>query len=327
MNQHEQEVLMRTYKQLDQEQRYQIYAYRKVGKSQGEIAHEIGVHPSTISRELKRNTGNRGYRPKQAHERALFRRQQADKALKMVPEVIDFVEAKLLEDWSPEQISGIMKKEGGPWVSHERIYQHIWTDKQQGGTLYQHLRGSRKKRKKRYGTKESRGQIKNRVMIDQRPQEVDEKSRIGDWEIDTVIGANHKGALVTIVERVSKYTLIGNVPQKQAGLVSDLTIKLMSPYQKKVQTITADNGKEFAEHQRITQKLKAQVFFAHPYHSWERGLNENTNGLIRQYFPKGTSLEMVPDRKIKWVMDRLNHRPRKTLGFNTPYSVFHGTVP
>ena len=318
---------MRSYKQLDQAQRYQIYAYRKVGKSHSEIAQEIGVDPATISRELRRNQGARGYRPHQAHQKALARRQNASKSIKMTTEVIDWIEEKLCQDWSPEQISGPMKHRGSFSISHERIYQHIWPDKHLGGTLYKHLRWNQKKRQKRYGSKDSRGQIKNRVMIDQRPKEVEEKSRIGDWEIDTIIGANHKGALVTIVERVSKYTLIGNVPQKQAKLVANLTVDLLAPYQKKVHTITTDNGKEFTQHQHIAQALRTHVFFAHPYHSWERGLNENTNGLIRQYFPKGDSLEKVSNKKLQWVMDRLNHRPRKTLGFKTPDSIIHGTAP
>lgn len=318
---------MKHYKQLGQEERYQIYAYHKSGMRNQAIANELGVHPSTIGRELKRNSGLKGYRPKQAHQKMLQRRQGVPKAQKLTEVMKSRIQEKLQEDWSPEQICGTFRKAGVEMVSHERIYQYIWEDKLSGGRWYQHLRGSHKKRKKRYGSHEKRGQIKDKVMIDERPLEVEEKKEMGHWEIDTVIGANHKGALVTLVERVSKFTLIGQVPHKQASLVSAKSIELLKPYQDWVHTITTDNGKEFAQHQTISQQLKTQVYFAHPYHSWERGLNENTNGLIRQYFPKGTSLKNVEKEKLDWVMNRLNHRPRKTLGFRTLYEVFQGGTP
>lgn len=201
-------------------------------------------------------------------------------------------------------------------------YQHIWTDKRHGGTLYLHLRQSHKKRKKQYGSKDKRGQIRNRVSIDERPAIVEEKTRIGDWEIDTVIGQNHQGALVTIVDRVSKFTLIKKVDSKHAEVVTEATIILLKPYLDKALTITADNGKEFAGHETIKAHLNADVYFAHPYHSWERGLNENTNGLIRQYFTKGSSFEDITDADVEAVMHKLNHRPRKTLNYKTPHAVF-----
>jgi len=218
--------------------------------------------------------------------------------------------------------TGQLKEELGILISHERIYQHIWTDKRHGGTLYKHLRQSNKKRKKQYGSKDKRGQIRNRVSIDERPTIVAEKTRIGDWEIDTVIGQNHQGALVTIVDRVSKFTLIKKVDSKHAEVVTAATITLLQPYLDKTLTITADNGKEFAGHETIKEQLNADVYFAHPYHSWERGLNENTNGLIRQYFTKGSSFENITDDEVEAVMNKLNHRPRKTLKFKTPHKVF-----
>ncbi|MGZ4970570.1 MAG: IS30 family transposase, partial [Methylobacter sp.] len=205
---------------------------------------------------------------------------------------------------------------------HERIYQHIWTDKRNGGTLYQHLRHSHKKRKKRYGSKDKRGQIRNRISIDERPEIVAQKTRIGDWEIDTVIGKNHQGALVTIVDRVSKFTLIKKVASKHAEVVTEATVSLLQPYLDKTLTITADNGKEFAGHEKIKEQLNAVVYFAHPYSSWERGLNENTNGLIRHYFTKGSRFENITDDAVEAVMHKLNHRPRKTLNFKTPHEVF-----
>jgi transposase, IS30 family len=312
---------LKDYNQLTQGLRYQIAILKKAGKNQKDIARLVNVSPSTICRELQRNTGKRGYRPKQAQRKAETRRKLAVKPLKMTLAVIDLIEAKLGINWSPEQVSGWMKQEQGIAISHERIYQHIWTDKSDGGTLYQHLRHSGKKRKQ-YGSKDKRGQIRNRVSIDDRPLIVSEKTRLGDWEIDTVIGKNHQGALVTIVDRVSKLTLIKKVASKHADIVAEATITLLRPYLDKTLTITADNGKEFAGHEKIKAALGADVYFAHPYSSWERGLNENTNGLVRQYFTKGSSFENITDKDVDEVMEKLNHRPRKTLNYKTPHSVF-----
>ena len=313
---------MSNYKQLNQAQRYQIEILKKAGKNQKEIAALLGVSESTISRELTRNEGKKGYRPKQAQIKADNRKKQAVKALKMTPALILLIEARILLDWSPVQVSGQLKDELGILISHERIYQHIWTDKRDGGTLYTHLRQCHKERKKKYGSKDKRGQIRNRVSIDERPTIVAEKTRIGDWEIDTVIGQNHQGALVTIVDRVSKFTLIKKVDSKHAEVVTAATIILLQPYLDKTLTITADNGKEFAGHETIKEQLNANVYFAHPYCSWERGLNENTNGLIRQYFTKGSSFESITDDEVEAVMNKLNHRPRKTLKFKSPHTVF-----
>jgi len=312
---------LRNYNQLTQEQRYQIEILKKAGKNQKEIADLLEVSASTICRELQRNTGKQGYRPKQAQIKSESRRQKAVRPLKITPEVIALIDAKLMIDWSPEQISGWLRSEKGLLISHERIYQHVWSDKLNGGTLFQHLRHSGKRRKQ-YGSKDKRGQIRNRVSIDERPAIVGEKSRLGDWEIDTVIGKNHQGVLVTIVDRVSKLTLIQKVPSKHADVVAEATIQLLKPYVDKTLTVTADNGKEFAGHEKIKAALNADVYFAHPYSSWERGLNENTNGLIRQYFPKGSSFENITDKEIEEVMEKLNHRPRKTLNYKTPHSVF-----
>lgn len=236
----------------------------------------------------------------------------------MTAAVIIQIEEKIRLDWSPEQIPGTLAIS----ISHQRIYQHIWADRRNGDTLYQHLRHSNKKHKKRYGSKDKRGQIRNRVSIDERPEIVAQKTRIGDWEIDTVIGKNHQGALVTLVDRVSKFTLIKKVASKHTEVVTQATIGLLQPYLDKTLTITADNGKEFAGHEKMKEQLNAEVYFAHPYCSWERGLNENTNGLIRQYFTKGSRFESITDDEVEAVMHRLNHRPRKSLNFKTPHDVF-----
>jgi IS30 family transposase len=312
---------MRTYKQLTQEQRYYIFQLNKKDFTQDEIAQEIGVNKSTISRELKRNTGQRGYRPKQAQRKATERRQLASKAIKMTADMIEFVDNKLTEhQWSPEQISGWLLEEKKIAISHERIYQHIWDDKKQGGDLYQYLRCQGKKYQKRGSNgKRSRGQIIDRISIDDRPKVVDDKRRVGDWEIDTVIGKGHSGALVTIVERKTLYTLIARVNGKRADWVTQATIQLMEPFKDRLHSITADNGKEFAYHTQISKVLDTAFYFAHPYSSWERGLNENTNGLIRQYFPKKTDFKTVTNEEVYSVMEKLNNRPRKSLGFRTPF--------
>jgi IS30 family transposase len=318
---------LKNYSQLTQGLRYQIEILKKAGKNQKGIAELVNVSGSTICRELQRNTGKRGYRPKQAQRKAETRRKLAVKPLKMTLAVIDLIQAKLSINWSPEQISGWLKVEQDLFISHERIYQPIWADKLKGGFLYKTLRHSGKKRKQ-YGSKDKRGQIRNRVSIDDRPMIVSEKTRLGDWEIDTVIGKNHQGALVTIVDRVSKLSLIKKVASKHADIVTEATITLLRPYLDKTLTITADNGKEFAGHEKIKAALDADIYFAHPYSSWERGLNENTNGLIRQYFSKGSSFENITDKDVDEVMEKLNHRPRKTLNYRTPHAVFFAdTLP
>ncbi len=309
---------MSDYKQLTYEQRCQIEALKKSGMTQQQIANAVGARQPTISRELRRNTGQRGYRHKQAQRKAEERRHNATKAVKMTEPMIDRVEQKLAQKWSPEQISGWLCMEHGETLSHERLYQHIWEDKRAGGQLYTYLRRQGKKYQKRCNGKRSRGQIRNRVGIEERPGVVDEKSRVGDWEIDTVIGKGHSGALVTLVERVTQFTLVANVPNKSAEAVTAATIELLKPYRSVLHTITADNGKEFAYHEQLTAELGAAVYFARPYHSWERGLNENTNGLLRQYWPKSTDFKKVTGKEVTGVVTQLNQRPRKTLGFKTP---------
>ena len=310
---------MGTYHQLTAYQRYQIYALKKAGHDQQCIAATLAVSPATISRALRRNQGQRGYRPGQAHHKALARRRHKAKATKMTAAVIERIEADLRQEWSPEQIAGRLEATDGLRLSPQRIYQHIQADRQAGGTLYRHLRHRQKKRKKRDGKADARGQIKDRVSMDQRPAIVEEKSRIGDWEIDLVMGGQRTGALVSVVERRSRYTVLGKVPSKQAEHVAATTIALLAAHKGHTQTITADNGKEFAHHATISQALDAAVYFAHPYHAWERGLNENTNGLIRQYVPKGMALDTLSEAQIHHIMDRLNHRPRKSLAFQTPH--------
>jgi IS30 family transposase len=309
---------MRTYKQLTYEQRCQIEALKKSGMSQQSIADFVGTTQSTISRELRRNRGQRGYRHKQAQRLAMERQSGAAKSVKMTPDMVQRVEQKLRDNWSPEQISGWLAKERGESLSHERIYLHVWSDKCAGGDLHTHLRRSGKAYQKRRNGKRPQGRIRNRIGIEDRPSVVDEKSRVGDWEIDTVIGKGHRGALVTVVERATQFTLVAKVANKSASAVTAATIELLRPYKGSLHTITADNGKEFAYHEQLTTELGATVYFARPYHSWERGLNENTNGLLRQYWPKCTDFTKVTTREVDRNVRQLNRRPRKTLGFKSP---------
>ena len=318
---------MRKYRQLTEEDRIEIYAMRQAGKQQNLIAAKLGVHPSTISRELARNTGLRGYRPKQAHRKALHRRFTAGKAVKMNPRTVDYIQRKLAQEHSPEQIAQRMKLDPGwqgPAVSHERIYQHIWQDKANGGSIYKHLRiAGTKQRRKRRNSRDMRGTIKNRIGIEDRPAIVERKIRIGDWEGDTVVGKAHKGALVTLVDRKSKLTLIGKVNSYTADAVEKTIVNLMELLPRRNYTLTVDNGKEFASHESVSQTLRIRVYFADPYSAWQRGLNENTNGLIRQYVPKGSDIRTLTNEQIEHIMDRLNNRPRKSLGFLTPNEVFY----
>lgn len=308
------------YTQLTREQRYQIYILRKAGHLQNFIAREIGVHPATISRELERGCGRRGYRPKQADELASVRKRKRYRARSNAT-TWTVIESLVRQDWSPEQVSGWLIKEKQPSVSHERIYQYIYADKARGGTLFHHLR-CRKRRRKRYGSYDRRGQMPNCRSIEERPPIVEQRKRLGDWEADTIIGQNHQQAILSLTERKSKLCLLKKVERNTAEAVEHAIEELLRPLAAKVKTITSDNGREFANHQSIEKKLKATFYFAHPFAAWERGTNENTNGLVRQYFPKGSDFSKITDRDIQWVTARLNNRPRKKLNYRTPQRVF-----
>ena len=304
---------MESYTQLTYNQRYHIYTFMKAGFCQSEIAREIGVHKSTISREIRRNRGRRGYRPKQAHQFTIARRDKAKS--RITDEDWELIEELICLDWSPEQISDCCRVEQELQISHEWIYQYIYRDKKGGGSLWKHLR-CHKKRRKRYGSYDKRGQIPNRTSIDERPQVVEDRSRLGDWEADTIIGKGKKGAIVTLVDRKSRYLRMGLVSKRTKEAVKEMIISLLADFP--VHTITCDNGKEFTSHEEIATVLGAEVYFAHPYSSWERGTNENTNGLIRQYIPKNTDFSTLGKADILFAENRLNTRPRKCLSFKSP---------
>jgi IS30 family transposase len=313
---------MSRYRRVTYEDRCQIYALSKCGTGQESIASILGVSQSTVSRELRRNRGQRGYRFKQAEAKAQARQAIRSKPRKLTASVRRKVEAKLRQmRWSPEQISGWLRDQGIK-LSHERIYQMIWQDKRDGGNLWRSLRRRGKRYNKRAGNNAGRGLIPNRIDISDRPAIVARKARLGDWEGDTVASAGHKGGLLTLVERKSLLTKISKLRRSTARATQRATVRRLKPIGNFVHTITFDNGKEFAAHQDIAHALKAKIFFATPYHAWERGLNENTNGLIRDFFPKGTDFSTISNAEVAKVERLLNARPRKSLGFRSPQEVF-----
>lgn len=311
-----------SYEHISLTERHYIQVSRKEKMSQSKIAEVLGRSQGTISRELKRNRGQKGYRYKQADRFAHERHRSKRKAIKMTEEMQHIVSVCLLNDWSPEQIAGRLREEGVLSVHHETIYQYVLADKKSGGQLYTHLRHQRKTYRKRYGSAHNRTGIPDRRDIDERPVEVNNRERVGDWEADTVIGKNHKGAVITLDERKSKLRLAAPLPGKKAEYVKEAIITLLSPVKQFVETITFDNGKEFTLHKEIAKEIECDTYFAKPYHSWERGQNENANGLLRQYFPKSMELLDVTVQKVLSAVDKLNNRPRKCLNFQTPYEVF-----
>lgn len=315
------------YTHLTYEERCQIFGYLERKISISDIALALGRNKSTIYREVKRGTKKISYSAR--HANIYYKKQRAKniKNKRYHGFIKVYVQEKLAEKWSPEQISGRLKLDYPEHsISHETLYQHIWRDKKLGGTLYKNLRRKGRKYKKRDAKNRDRG-IFGRVDIDQRPVIVEEKSRIGDWEGDLIIGANHSGALTTMVDRASKFTKIGLVSAKKADLVRDEIIKIMQPLKEKTLTMTYDNGREFVQHQGISGALGAKTYFAKPYHSWERGLNEHTNGLIRQYLPKKTIFQGLCREKIQKIENALNNRPRKVLAYRTPNEVFFHNFP
>jgi IS30 family transposase len=311
------------YTQLINSQRYQIEAYLKAKYSITQIAMELGVHKSTISRELKRNSKKRSYNANYAQTISNKRRKEAYRHSVFDSNMKRYIDIKLTHyQWSPEQVKGRCDIDKTPMVSVERIYRYIYEDQSEGGTLYLHLRTARRWRKKRLNRKHQRGQIPNRIMIDQRPKAVDDKERLGDWEVDTIIGKNHKTAILTATERKSQFQSMVKTDGTKAASIKKQMINLLAPFKELVKTITSDNGKEFTEHQAIAKKLDTLFFFAEPYSPWQRGLNEYNNKLIRQYLPKKTDFNLINNKTINMIISKLNNRPRKLLGYKTPNEIF-----
>lgn len=314
---------MKKYKQLTHKERYQIYALIKEGLNYTQIARNIGYSKSTISREIKRNSNDKNtYHPDSASIESFARHKFKNKAIKINTTVEKYIRKYLKFDYSPEQIAGKLKLDKIVSLSHEAIYKYVYKNKDSGGRLYLQLPCKMKKYKSRSGSYSSRGMIIDRVSISKRPKIVDKKARVGDFEVDTIIGKYHKGSIVSIVDRKSKFTLLKKLPSKEAIQVSNAITDLLYPIRNITHTITSDNGKEFTHHKTISHALNADFYFCDPYSSWQRGLNENTNGLVRRYIPKRTDFEEVSDEEIQMIQYRLNHRPRKALGYKTPYEVF-----
>lgn len=304
------------YTHLTQDERYQIYILQKAGHCQSDIAVLLNRHPSTISRELRRNHGLRGYRPKQAQALADARARHCRNAQRITLATWETAQARLREQYSPEQIAACLP------VSHETLYQRIYADKRSGGDLWRHLRCQKQRRKRYASGQQRRGRIPNRRAITERPPSVESRCRIGHWEGDTLIGKGRRQAIVSLVERKSGYCLLAHVTRRTSEAVSDSIIRLLDPIKARVATLTFDNGLEFAQHADIDQALEATSYFADPYAAWQRGTNENTNGLVRQYLPKSRAFDNVTQEELAIIMHRLNHRPRKRLGWKTPHQVF-----
>lgn len=315
---------MKKYRRIQNEDRCQIHALAKAGRPQAEIGVALGFSQGTVSRELARNSGQRGYRFKQAQGKAWARQGKArSRPRKLTARLRRNIARKMRDErWSPEQISFWLRDERGVSISHEWIYRMVWDDKRAGGDLWRFLRRRGKKYNRRGAQNAGRGVIPDRTDISERPAVVDGKSRLGDWEGDTIVGARHRGALLTHVERKSLFTVISKLDRPTAKAAGNATVRRLKPLRRNVHTITYDNGKEFAAHKKTAQTLEARVFFATPYHAWERGVNENTNGLIRDFFPKGTDFTTIHPATVAKVERLLNRRPRKSLGFKTPNEVF-----
>jgi len=311
-----------TYTRVTEIERSQIYMLRQAGKGVREIARLLLRTASTISREVFRNTGGKGYRPKQAQELAEERARRPGPR-RFTEEVRRDVEEKLRKGWTPEIICGRAKLEGRAHVCKETVYKHVYEDAKAGGDLWERLPRAKRKRKRRCPRQEGRGRgvIPGRRGIETRPPEVELRITVGHWEGDLVVGANATGYLVTLVERVTRYTLVGWSATKEAEEVAAVVIGLLAAIGVACTGITFDNGKEFARHAEIAKALKADVFFARPYHSWERGTNENTNGLIRRLYPKSESFASIGGEDLRRIDTFLNDRPRKCLGWKTPREV------
>lgn len=306
------------------EQRYKLEVLLQQNVSKEQIAIELRKHISSIYREIKRNSDERNtvYKANLASRKCKKRHKEKPKNQSFNLEIQNYVRVLIEEDFSPEQVVGKSIKDGVSCVSHETIYKYVWEDKKKGGDLYKHLRTLGKTYRNRGASKDKRGQIIGRIGIENRPIEVDQKQRFGDLEIDLVIGKDHKGALLTINDRATGILQMKKIESKDAEIVKNATIELLQNWKPFLQTITSDNGKEFAKHQTIAKVLGIDYYFANPYCSWERGANENLNGLVRQYFKKGSDFSLITDEQVKNVVEKLNNRPRKRYQFNSPNEVY-----
>lgn len=313
-------------KHLSERQRYEIYGLIQAGFNQKEIAARLQVHPSTISREIKRNGYSRYriYKPKIAQSRAEFRWRNRHLPRRFKEDVKALARELLALDYSPEQIVGYCRRRKLNMVSHETLYQWIWWDKKHGGDLYKHLRHRGRRFAKRGSQRKRRGVITNRVDISLRPKVVEHRKRFGDFEVDTIVGANHSQHILSMNDRATGKYWLRKLKKPTAEVAADEMIGILNDLASMglVKTITSDNGLQFAKHNVVSEALDVDFYFAHPYHSWERGSNENTNGLARQYIPKGTDFNEITDDYLEYVERMLNSRPRRRYSFKSPDEMF-----
>jgi len=316
------------YHQITSAERHTLATFRKQHRSRAEIAAMMGRHRSTIYRELKRNccSYDEGYRHERADDQARLRRTRSRRNRRLTTEHWQLIEQLTRQDLSPEQISGFLQRHRTLAVSHETIYKRIWWDKKQGGTLYRHLR-QRTKYRKRYGTYEKRGKVTGKRHISERPAAAESRRQIGHWEMDTVVGKGGNHCVVTLVERVTGCVLIGKLHRRTVAALNRRLLEMIRSLPHLFKTITADNGTEFHGYRQIERLTGTNIYFATPYHSWERGTNENTNGLIRQYLPKGDSMRRLTQARCDEIARILNNRPRKRHRFYTPIEVLNRRRP
>jgi IS30 family transposase len=318
---------MKPYRQITAEERYALSLLRQHGWSAAAIAGALGRHRSTIGREMRRNGTPRDgcYRPQLADWYARGRRSRSRRNRRFSAHEWDRIQALLREDWSPEQIAGRLRADRELAISHETIYRYIWADKHAGGILYQHLRGARKQRRKRYGRYDSRGRLAGKRAITERPASVATRHELGHWEGDTMLGASQAGPCVlSLVERKTGYLLLGPLRRRTSAFVNHRARQLIAGQPHPVRTITVDNGTEFHEYAQLERATGTAFYFATPHHAWERGTNENTNGLVRQYLPKRQSMAHLTQHECNRIATKLNRRPRKRLGFRTPEECYAG---
>jgi len=309
------------YPQITAPERYTIGLLRRHGLSPAAIARVLGRHRSTIGREVHRNATHCDgtYRPQLADWYARGRRSRSRRNQRFSAAEWAQVHARLREDWSPQQVAGRFRCEHQLRISHETIYRHIWADKRAGGTLHTHLRGARKRFRKRYGHYDSRGRLAGKRPITERPAIVDARRRIGDWEADTILGAEgNRHCLLSLVERKTGYLVLGKLTARTTAEVNRRAAQLIQQQPHPVRTITSDNGTEFHGYAALEAVTQARFYFATPHHAWERGTNENTNGLVRQYAPKRQSMAHLTQHDCTALARKLNQRPRKRLGYRTP---------
>lgn len=313
------------YHHLTTEQRYTIDVLLHKGMSRKEICETIKISQSTLCRELKRNSGQRGYHYQQAQVKATDRQRRLRNYRNLTLEIRSFIRVKMTqEQWSPGQIVGWLRKHDKKSVCIETVYAYIRADKQNGGDLWEHCRHQLKHRRRQVSAPYTA--VQNRIMIDERPADWD-GSTPGDFEMDTIIGKDGNGAIVTIVERNTNFTMARKLPEgKNAKALAQMVILMLLPYIGKIRSITTDNGSEFAEHLLIAKRLKTKIFFAHPYSSWEKGCIEYHNKLIRQYIPKGTDFNNVSDEMLKEIIIKINKRPRMKLNFSSPVTEFFNYI-